>query len=137
VRVVAQGELCLGDRVTLLGGMVPSELVTAPGARLEIGEGTLLNYGVSIAAAARVTLGQRCMVASFVRVADLGPRGAAPVNIGDDVWIAHGAIIEPGVTIGDGSVVAAGSVVTRDVPKGCLAVGNPARAMSLELASGA
>ena len=55
----------------------------------------------------------------------------APIHIGDDCWIAHGAVIEPGVTVGKGSVVAAGAVVTKDVPELSLALGNPARTMKL------
>ncbi|TME44384.1 MAG: hypothetical protein E6I55_11040 [Chloroflexi bacterium] len=77
----------------------------------------------------------RTLFGSLVRVCDRGKAGAGPVLIGDDVWIAHGAIIEPGVTIGSGSVVAAGSVVSCDVPPGSLAIGNPARCMSLSLRS--
>ena len=50
-----------------------------------------------------------------------------PIVIGSDVWVGGGAIICPGVTIGDRAVVGAGSVVTRDVPAGVLAVGNPCR----------
>jgi maltose O-acetyltransferase len=50
-----------------------------------------------------------------------------PVRIGCDVWIGGGAIILPGVTIGDGAVVGAGSVVTRDVDAGVTVAGNPAR----------
>jgi maltose O-acetyltransferase len=49
------------------------------------------------------------------------------VEIGDDVWIGGGAIICPGVTIGAGAVIGAGSVVTRAVPAGVLAAGNPCR----------
>lgn len=52
---------------------------------------------------------------------------ARPVTIEDNVWIGGGAILLPGVTIGKGSVVGAGSVVTRDVPPMCVAVGNPCR----------
>ena len=52
---------------------------------------------------------------------------ALPITIEDNVWIGGGAIILPGVTIGRGSVVGAGSVVTRDVPPNCVAVGNPCR----------
>jgi len=52
---------------------------------------------------------------------------AMPVTIGDDVWIGGGAVILPGVSIGDSSVIAAGSVVTKDVPSGVLAGGNPCR----------
>ena len=52
---------------------------------------------------------------------------AAPSTIGSNVWIGSGAIILPGVSIGDDAVIGAGSVVTRDVPPGATAVGNPAR----------
>jgi maltose O-acetyltransferase len=50
-----------------------------------------------------------------------------PVTIGDDVWVGGGAIILPGVTIGSRAVIGAGSVVTRDVPAGVFAAGNPCR----------
>lgn len=49
------------------------------------------------------------------------------MHIGRDVWIGGGAIILPGITIGDEAVVGAGSVVTRDVPAGAIVRGNPAR----------
>ena len=52
---------------------------------------------------------------------------AKPVTIGRDVWVGGAAVICPGVTIGDGAVIGAGSVVTRDVPMGVFAAGNPAR----------
>lgn len=54
---------------------------------------------------------------------------AAPVTIEDDVWIGGASIILPGVTIGRGSVIGAGSVVTRDIPANCVAVGNPCRVL--------
>lgn len=50
-----------------------------------------------------------------------------PIDIGSDVWVGGGAIILPGVRIGSGAVIGAGSVVTRDVPERVLAVGNPCR----------
>ena len=50
-----------------------------------------------------------------------------PVTIGDNVWICAGALVLPGVTIGEGSVIGAGSVVTKDIPAHCLAVGNPCK----------
>jgi maltose O-acetyltransferase len=52
---------------------------------------------------------------------------AAPITIGSGAWLGGGAIVCPGVTIGRDSVIGAGSVVTRDVPGGVLAVGNPVR----------
>jgi maltose O-acetyltransferase len=56
-----------------------------------------------------------------------GVEFARPVHVGARVWLGGGAIVLPGVTIGDGSVIGAGSVVTRDVPPGVLALGNPCR----------
>ena len=50
-----------------------------------------------------------------------------PVEIGADVWVGGGAVILPGVRIGSRAVIGAGSVVTRDIPEGVLAVGNPCR----------
>ena len=52
---------------------------------------------------------------------------ARPVTIGDDVWIATGVLVLPGVTIGDGCVIGAGSVVVKDIPPHSLAAGNPCR----------
>ena len=52
---------------------------------------------------------------------------ADPVEIKDGVWIGGGVIILPGVTIGENSVIGAGSVVTRSIPENCVAVGNPCR----------
>jgi maltose O-acetyltransferase len=56
-----------------------------------------------------------------------GIEGARPVRIGHNVWIGGGAIVLPGVTVGDDAVIGAGSVVTRDVPPGAVVVGNPAK----------
>ena len=61
-----------------------------------------------------------------------GPRrdkweGSAPITLEDNVWLGGGVVVLPGVTIGRDTVVGAGSVVTRDLPAGVVAVGNPAR----------
>lgn len=134
VHVVADGTIRLGDRVQLAAGMIPSELVCDAGAELTVGAHTLFSYGVSVHARLSVTIGRRCMFGSMARVRDLREDGSvAPVVIGDDVWVAHGAIIEPGVTIGDGAVVSAGSVVHHDVPARFLAAGNPAVNVPLRL----
>ena len=135
VKVENLGRITIGARVTFLGGMIPSELVTHPGAVLQIGSSCNFNYGSSYEVYQQVSIGQRCLFASMVRISDRSGARTAPVSIGDDVWVAHGAIIEAGVTVGDGSVVAAGSVVTKDVPPRCLAIGNPARSMQLSTVS--
>jgi len=54
------------------------------------------------------------------------PLKRAPIRVGNDVWIAGGCVVLRGVTIGDGAVVGAGAVVTRDIPPNAIAVGNPA-----------
>jgi maltose O-acetyltransferase len=113
--------------------MLSTQIVCHPGATLEIGDESTFNYGVSIDAAESIRIGRRCLVASMVRISDASAGQHLPVTIGEDVWIAHSAILEPGVTIGNGSVIAAGSVVTRDVPPRSLAIGNPARSMALEV----
>ena len=58
-----------------------------------------------------------------------GTQFSLPVHIGNDVWIGSNAVILPGITIGDNSVIGAGSVVTHDIPADCVAVGNPCRVM--------
>jgi len=133
VRVVKDGEIALGDRVTFFGGMLASELLCHRGGAIRIGEDSGFNYGVSLEASQEIRIGKGCMLASFVRISDREDGESRPVVIGDGVWIAHGAIIKPGVTIGDRSVVSAGSVVERDVPPDSLAVGNPARSMPLQM----
>ena len=133
--VSARGSLRLGPRVTFLGGMIPTQIRVHAGASLEIGEASVANYGAFLEARERVRIGARCMLASMVRISDSDGRRTAPVVLGDDVWVAHGAIIGPGVTVGDGSVVGAGSVVWQNVAAGSLAMGNPARVMNLSLVS--
>jgi acetyltransferase-like isoleucine patch superfamily enzyme len=110
--------------------MIPSELICHPGAKIHIGDGTFFNYAAFIEARQSITLGKRCMIASRVRLADTSD---SPLMIGDDVWIAHAAVIAPGISIGSGSVISAGAVVTKDVPPQSFAIGNPARCMSLSL----
>lgn len=56
-----------------------------------------------------------------------GPELAAPIIIGNNVWIGGGSIVCPGVTIGDNTTIGAGSVVTKDIPANVVAVGNPCR----------
>jgi acetyltransferase-like isoleucine patch superfamily enzyme len=103
------------------------------GAVLSIGEGSFVNHRSELIAHERVEIGRHCLFAWDVQVMDSdshsvdGLPHTAPVVIGDRVWIGCRATVLKGVTIGDGAVVAAGSVVTRDVPARALVAGNPAR----------
>ena len=131
IRVVAEGRIAIGDRVSFWPGWIGTDLVCHAGAELVIGEDTQFNYGSSFESWTSVRIGARCMFGSLVRIADRGARREGPIVIEDDVWIAHGAVVEPGVTIGRRSVVAANSVVTADVGPDLLAAGNPARCAPL------
>ena len=103
-----------------------------------MGDHLIINYGCTILDVAEVTMGDWVMIGPHVLISTvnhpLSPRGrrnrlgvAKPVRIGDDVWIGGHATILPGVTIGDGAVVAAGAVVTKDVPPYTVVAGVPAR----------
>lgn len=87
--------------------------------KIEIGVNSTLAYGVTILTGADPN-GQ------YNKLSELYPPVKAPVRIGDNCWIGANAIILPGVTIGDMVVVAAGSVVTKDIPSNVMVAGNPA-----------
>jgi acetyltransferase-like isoleucine patch superfamily enzyme/acyl carrier protein len=114
------------SRAVFLGGMLPTELACEDGAELFIGPGCVFNYGVSIVARESVRVGAACRFGSLVQIRDDDGRRRAPVVIEDDVWLAHGAIVEPGATIGRRSVISAGAVVRGVIPPDMLATGNPA-----------
>ena len=132
VMVANRGDIRIGAHAVFVGGMIPTAMACGPGASIEIGEGTILNYGVSLDSTISIEVGSGCRFGSLVRVSDHGAT-TGRIVIGNDVWIAHGATIEPGVTIGSGSVISAGSRVTSHVPANSLAIGSPARCMSLEM----
>jgi len=125
--------ISIGDSVFFMHGPIRTELVCQPGGELSIGPGTGFNYGVSLRASRSIRIGANCAFGAMVRVRDHDGQRTAPVVIGDRVWLAHGAIVEPGVTLGDDAVVSAGSVVTRDVPARMMAIGNPARLLPIGL----
>jgi acetyltransferase-like isoleucine patch superfamily enzyme len=130
------GYMVIGERVQLLAHHIPSILTTFPGGRLEIGDRTGLNYGADIAATGLVKIGADCMIGTHVMILDndfhdLLERDRRPepnpVVIGNGVWIGNRSIIMPGVSIGDGAVIGAGSVVRTSVPPRSVVMGNPTR----------
>jgi len=114
---------------------------------LKLGDNVQINDAVHIAAIESVTIGDRVLVASNVFISDhnhgsygfnnmhtsplIPPEkrslSSSPVNIGDDVWIGEFVCILPGVTIGNGSIIGAMSVVTKNIPEYSIAVGSPAK----------
>jgi acetyltransferase-like isoleucine patch superfamily enzyme len=125
LRVDRGGTLRIGPRVTFDDGMIPTVLAARPTGTLSIGEGCYFNYGVTLDASAGVTLGMGCKIGSMVVLRDDDGEKRAPIVVGDRVWLAHGVIVKPGVRIGSGSVVSAGSVVVQDVPDYSFVSGNP------------
>ena len=110
------------------------------GYNLRIGNRSYMNAGGTILDCAPVTIGERTKIGPNVQLITaahpLDPLERAglsefahPITIGDDVWIGAGVIVRPGVTIANRSVIGAGSVVTRDIPEGVIAVGNPCRVL--------
>ena len=110
------------------------------GYNIEIGENFYANYGCVILDAAKVTFGDNVFIApncGFYTAGhpyspDLRNRGleyAKPITIGNNVWIGGNVTVLPGVTIGDNVIIGAGSVVTKDIPAGVAAVGNPCKVL--------
>lgn len=141
--------------LTALLGSKGNNLAIAPpffcdyGENIHIGRNAEINHNCVFLDCNKITIGHNVLIAPYVQlytvyhplnasqriVENAGGNGDAvfclnlskPIIIEDNVWIGGGSIILPGVTIGNGAVVGAGSVVTRDVPAGTLVYGNPAR----------
>ncbi len=128
-------------------GFVGADVVVRPpfhcdyGTQISLGSGVFLNFNCVILDVAAVEIGDLTQIGPGVQIyAADHPRDPAirrsglelgrKVRIGRNVWIGGGAIILPGVTIGDDAVIGAGSIVTRDVAAGATVAGNPARAIT-------
>jgi maltose O-acetyltransferase len=108
------------------------------GYNIRLGRNAFINFNCVFLDCAPIEIGDNLQMGPAVQIytaahpleADVRRSGlecARPIRIGNDVWIGGGAIILPGVTIGDRSVIGAGSVVVRDVPAAKVVAGNPAR----------
>ena len=122
-------QLKINGRFTMHGH---SSIMVHKDAVLIIGNNTYLNGG-SIDCSYGITIGNDCAIADGVRIMDNSwheidsSNKRKEIRIGNKVWIATNAMILPGVTIGNGAIIAAGSVVTKDVPARCMVAGVPAK----------
>jgi acetyltransferase-like isoleucine patch superfamily enzyme len=142
IRIGRDVTLCSHSEDTALGVSRPVLLRTVtPEARIALGDGCGLS-GTVICAAVSVSVGSRCLFGAEAMVVDtdfhplhpddrwrtpVSEAGCRAVSIGNDVFVGARALILKGVCIGDGAVVGAGAVVTRDVPAYAVVAGNPAR----------
>ena len=110
------------------------------GRNTHLGSNVYANFNLTLVDDTDIYIGDAVMIGPNVTIATAGHpvdpelrRKVAqfniPVRIGNNVWIGAGAVILPGVTIGDDSVIGAGSIVTKDIPAGVVAVGNPCRVL--------
>jgi acetyltransferase-like isoleucine patch superfamily enzyme len=142
--VMGKGDLILGDHVAVDGKcsfLFSSHYAEHP--TFEVGDRTHIGHDCCFTVGKRITIGRYCLIAGGVimfdcsghptdpaaRLAGQPPKSedVRPIKIGDNVWIGMRAMIQPGVTIGEGSIVSANSVVRTDVPPYTIFAGNPAR----------
>ena len=147
-------DVVIHDNVMLLG----CHLVSSCHGKIEIGNNTKVGKGSSILCVENVSIGDYTTVTQNVKIVDNNnhpvnsdfrrfmrttPHGSdarswlhaahKPIVIGQNCWIGENSRIQKGVTIGDNSIVAACSVVTKDVPANCIAAGNPARIVKTDI----
>ena len=138
-----EGDLRRALLEELLGSIGEGTVIRPPfrcdyGTYVHFGALCFANFGLVALDVAPITIGDSVQIGPNVQLLtpthpidpDLrraGWEAAEPITIGDNVWLGGGAIVLPGVTIGADTVVGAGAVVSRDLPAGVVAVGNPAR----------
>jgi acetyltransferase-like isoleucine patch superfamily enzyme len=136
-RRTRSGRLLLAPRVRLFPGV--TFYLRGPDATITIGSRTYVNRRTEFHCDRRIVVGGGCAIAWDVQILDSdqhrldGVDEPADVVIGDHVWIGNRATILKGVTIGDGAIVAAGSVVTDDVPARSAVAGVPARVVRTDV----
>ena len=150
IRINRKSNIVIGDNVKLnsnnysyhINMHSPVKLMAdRPGAIIEIGDNTRI-HGTCIHAYKKISIGKNCLIAANTQIFDGNGHdlsfedvdnrintigGAKEVVIEDSVWIGANCIIMPGVHIGKGSVISAGSIVVKDIPPMCIAGGNPAK----------
>ncbi len=138
----------IGDNVRIYGSAGFNGYKVYEKPLLEIGDDTFIGPDVRVGVGKEIRIGNHCLIAARVFMADhdghhldwekrranqsVDKQDIRPIIIEDDAWVGEGVFICKGVTIGRGAIVAARSVVTKDVPPFAVVAGNPARAIKKE-----
>jgi acetyltransferase-like isoleucine patch superfamily enzyme len=152
--IMGYGDIYIGNRAQFSGNV---NLIVSykanPNPTIVIGDDVTFGYATELSCADKIIIGNRVLIAHFVSIYDnnnhpidpaararnmpIGKGDFAPIVIEDDVWIGGHAAILKGVTVGRGSVVAMGAVVTKNVPPMTVVAGNPARVIKQIASAGA
>ena len=136
----------IGDDVNLSGALIVAGGRIFPNPELRIGNRTFIGARCTFSVARLIEIGNDVLIAGGCSISDysghpldpdkriagvqVDPEDVRPVRIGNKAWLGRGAMVLPGVTIGEGAVIGAAAVVTKDVPPGHICVGNPGRLLS-------
>lgn len=145
VRLAFHGSATFGDYFDADGTRSAVAITVRKGANLTVGDSVYMNGGVWIDVLHDISIGDNVSFGPFTSLIDddcheVEPGAQlykGPLVIGNNVWLGRNAAIMPGVRIGDGAVIAAYSVVTKDIPQNSFAAGAPARVIrKLEIPEG-
>ena len=133
LKILGSGRIYAGN-LSISASYFPTVIYIGPGAELKMGNDVFLNQGVGIGCASQVTIEDETMVSEMTTILDTDWHGidgdeakVEPVFIGKHVWIGFKCAILKGVSIGNYSIIGAGSVVTHSVPAHAIVAGNPAK----------
>ena len=137
-RVINRGRMLIGQRVRLDSTAATLELVTEADGVLDVEDHVFLNFGCNIAATKLIRIGAYSLLGPYCMLMDnsyhcveperrLERPESQPIILEPNVWLGARTIVLPGITIGEGSCVGAGSVVTKDVPRRTFVAGVPAQ----------
>jgi acetyltransferase-like isoleucine patch superfamily enzyme len=130
-----KGEFVIGRNVSFHAKPFPSSISINKEAKLWVGDNVFFNYGLDIGCTQSIRIGSNTIIGPMVNIMDTNfhpvdmedSSHSEDIVISDNVWIGRGVLILPGVTIGQNAVIAAGSIVTRDIPANVMVGGTPAR----------
>jgi len=134
-KLFSLGKITIGTKCVFRSFRLRQQVTALEGGTLQIGPNSFFNDGVTICASTRIQIGHSCKIGDMVYIYDTDFHSVSPdttigrkaVTIGNNVWIGTNSMILAGTTIGDHAVIAAGSIVTGEIPPKSLAAGNPAR----------